>query len=29
MTLKTLKVDQSHWLWHNSIGHVLLFISGL
>ena len=22
----TLKVDQSHWWWHNSIGHVCFFL---
>jgi len=21
----TLKVDQGHWLWHNSVGHISLF----
>jgi len=25
----TLKVDQGHWQWHNSVGHILLCISGL
>jgi len=25
---KTLKVDQGHWQWHSSIGHVSFLSSG-